>query len=125
MTYTSRLIKATALLTDTKALMGSWDLSLDVEINFNKAQENNIFGKASRRRVKDILKIFKQRYFDDDHVGKALVALVQSGISANWIDPILYYYSALNDLTLRDIVLEVVNPRRQAGFSDINVEHVI
>ena len=125
MTYTSRLIKATALLTDTKALMENWDLSLDVETNFNRAQENNIFGKASRSRVKDILKIFKQRYFTNDQVGKALVTLVQAGVSANWIDPILYYYSAQNDLTLRDIVLEVVNPRRRAGFSDIHVEHVI
>ena len=26
---------------------------------------------------------------------------------------------------LRDIVLEVVNPRRQAGFSDIHLDHVI
>lgn len=125
MTYTSRLIKATALLTDTKALMDSWDLNIDVETNFNKAQENNIFGKASRSRVKDILTIFRQRYFENEQVGQALVRLVQSGVSSNWIDPILYYYSALNDSTLRDIVIEVINPRRQSGFSDIHVEHVI
>ena len=125
MTYSSRLIKATALLPDTKALMASWDLSVDVNMNLNNARQNNIFGKASRSRVEDILRIFKQRYFEDSQVGNALVTLVQARVSSKWIDPLFYYYSAQNDETLRDIVLEVVNPRRQAGFSDIHLDHVI
>ena len=125
MTYSSRLIKATALLTDTKALMASWDLSVDVNTNLNNARQNNIFGKVSRSRVEDILRIFKQRYFEDTQVGDALVALVQARVSSKWIHPLLYYYSAQNDETLRDIVLEVVTPRRQAGFSDIHLDQVI
>ena len=125
MTYSSRLIKATALLPDTKALMGSWNLTLDVTANLTHARQNNIFGKASRLRVEDILRIFRQRYFDDPQVGKALVMLVQSGVTAKWVDPLFYYYAAQNDETLRDIVLEVINPRRQAGFTDIHLEHVI
>lgn len=125
MTYSSRLIKATALLPDTKALMASWDLSVDVNTNLNNARQNNIFGKASRSRVEDILHIFRQRYFENTQVGSALVSLVQARVSAKWIDPLFYYYSAQNDETLRDIVLEVVNPRRQAGFSDIHLDHVI
>lgn len=125
MTYSSRLIKATALLSDTKALMGSWDLSKDSYQNLLNARQKNIFGNASRSRVEDILHIFKQRYFENPQIGNALVMLVQAGVSAKWIDPLLYYYSAQNDLTLRDIVLEVVNPRRQAGFSDIHLEHVL
>jgi hypothetical protein len=125
MTYTSRLIKATALIPDTKALLASWDLSQDAATNLNNARQNNIFGKASRSRVEDILKIFRQRYFMNPQVGEALVILTQNRVSAKWIDPLLYYYSTNNDETLRDIVLEVVNPRRQAGFSDIHLDHVI
>ncbi len=125
MTYSSRLIKATALLPDTKALMASWDLSLDVTTNLNNARQNNIFGKASRSRVEDILRIFRQRYFEDLQVGTALVMLIQAGVSAKWVDPLFYNYSAQNDETLRDIVLEVVNSRRQAGFSDIHLDHVV
>jgi hypothetical protein len=125
MTYSSRIIKATALLSDTKALMASWDLSLDVNTNLNNARQNNIFGKASRSRVEDILCVFKQRYFKDPQIGNALVTLVQARVPTKWIDPLFYYYSAQNDPTLRDIVLEVVNPRRQAGFSDVHMDHVI
>jgi len=123
--YTSRLIKATALIPDTKALLASWDLSLDWRANFDAARRMNIFGKASRARIEDILKIFRQRYFDDPEVGQALVILVQGNVPAQWVDPLLYYYTVQNDSTLRAIVLEVVTRRRLGGYSDLTLEHVL
>lgn len=123
--YTSRLIKATALLPDTKALFATWDLEQDWRTNFDTARRMNIFGKASRARIEDILKIFRQRYFDDPEVGAALVTLVQGGVPAQWIDPLLYYYTVENDSTLRAIVLEVVARRRLSGYSDVTLEHVL
>ncbi len=122
--YTSRIIKATALITDTKTLLASWDLTRDISANFDHARRANIFGKASRSRVEDILNIFRQRYFEDPQVGLALVALVQGQAPGQWIDPLLYYYSVQNDETLRDIVLEVVSPRRMRGQTDLTPEHV-
>jgi len=123
--YTSRIIKASALIADTKMLLSSWDLEKDVPENLEHARQANIFGKASRMRVDDILTIFRQRYFDDPDIGNALVVLVQGGAPSYWVDPLLYYFAAQNDQTLRDIVLEVVYPRRMAGYTDLNKEHVI
>jgi len=123
--YTSRLIKATALIPDTKALLASWDLSLDWRANFDVARRMNIFGKASRARIEDILKIFRQRYFDDPEAGQALVTLVQGDVPAQWVDPLLYYYTVQNDSTLRAIVLEVVARRRLGGYTDVTQEHVL
>ncbi|HNT24175.1 MAG TPA: DUF1819 family protein [Anaerolineales bacterium] len=122
--YTSRLIKATALIPDTKALLAAWDLSQDWRTNFDNARRMNIFGKASRARIEDILNIFRQRYFDDPEVGQALVTLVQGHVPANWVDPLLYYYSVQNDRTLRAIILEVVTPRLLSGYTDVTLEHV-
>ena len=122
--YTSRIIKATALITDTKTLLASWDLTQDLRANLDTARRVNIFGKASRARIEDILNIFRQRYFDDPQIGQALVALVQANAPAQWIDPLLYYYSIQNDQTLRAIVLEVVFPRRMSGYTDLTPEHV-
>ena len=121
--YTSRLIKATALIPDTKALLAAWDLSLDWHANFDAARRINIFGKVSRARVEDILKIFRQRYFDDPEVGQALTTLVQGQVPAQWVDPILYYYTIKNDNTLRAIVLEVVAQRQMSGYTDVTLEH--
>jgi hypothetical protein len=120
--YTSRIIKASALLADTKVLLSEWDLGQSVEENLARARQQNIFGKASRSRIEDILVIFRQRYFDDADVGNCLVTLVQRGAPNTWIDPLLYFFSAQNDRTLRDLVVDVVYPRQQASFSDLPID---
>jgi hypothetical protein len=123
--YTSRIIKASALIADTRLLLNAWDLEQSVAENLDRARRENIFGKASRRRVQDILTIFRQRYFDDADVGTALVTLTQNGAPAQWINPLLYFFSAQNDRTLRDLVVEVLYPRHLAGFTDLPVEVVV
>lgn len=123
--YSSRLIKATALINDTKVLLSAWDLSLSVNENFDQASRANIFGKASRSRIEDILPIFRQRFFDDPEVGQALVALTQARVPAQWIDPLLYYYAAKSDLTLHDLVIKVLQPRLMSGYRDITVEQLM
>jgi hypothetical protein len=123
--YTSRIIKASALIADTKVLLAEWDLERSLEENLDRARRENIFGKASRKRVESILIIFRQRYFDDADVGSALVTLTQGGAPAQWIDPLLYFFSAQNDRTLRDTVIEAIYPRSLAGYTDLPVEIVI
>jgi hypothetical protein len=122
--YTSRIIKASALIADTKVLLSEWDLDQSVSENLDRARRQNIFGKASRRRVQDILKIFRQRFFDDADVGTALVMLAQDGAPPGWLDPLLYFFAAQNDRTLRDIVVEVVYPRHRSGYTDLPKEVV-
>lgn len=123
--YTSRIIKASALIADTKTLLAAWDPEQEPSANLESARRTNLFGKASRRRVEDILNIFRQRYFDDPDVGDALSILVKGNVPGQWVDPLLYFYSVKNDQTLRAIVLDVIHPRRMNGYTDINREHVI
>lgn len=122
--YTSRIIKASALIPDTKTLLAAWDRAEPVAENLSRARRDNIFGKASRSRAQDILKIFRQRYFRDPQVGAALVTLAQSTAPDRWLVPLFYFFSAQNDRTLRDIALEVIYPLRLAGYSEIRVEQV-
>lgn len=123
--YTSRIIKASALIADTRVLLSEWDLSQSVDENLERARRQNIFGKTSRKRVEDILLIFRQRYFDDPDVGTMLVTLVQNSAPGQWIDSLLYFFSAQNDRTLQDLVIEVVYPRHLAGYVDLPKEHII
>lgn len=120
--YTSKLIKATALLADTRLLLNAWDPDQDAAANMARLQAENIFGKASTRRINDVSRIFRQRYFDDPEVGRGLVTLAHSPAAAGWLSPLLYFFTARNDRTLRDLVLEVVGPRQRAGYSDLPVE---
>src|SRR5882724_9123057 len=75
--YSSKIIKAGALIGDTKTLFSHWDLDISVDENINRLRLDNVFGKASRSRVEDILAIFRQRYLTEQSVIKALATLVQ------------------------------------------------
>jgi hypothetical protein len=67
--YTSKIIKAGALLADTKTLLAHWDVATSAKENIERLRRENVFGKASRSRVEDILAIFRQRFLMDG-VGK-------------------------------------------------------
>jgi hypothetical protein len=137
--YTSRIIKASALIADAKMLLAEWDLEQSVAENLDRARRENILGKASRKRVEDVLRIFRQRYFDDADVGGALVTLAQSNalpLARNsapltqdsvpqWLDPLLYFYAAQNDRTLRDLVTDVIYPRYLAAYTDLPTAYVV
>ena len=59
--YSSRIIKAGALLADTTTLLANWDNAQSAPDNLSRLQRENVFGKASRSRINDVLAIFRQR----------------------------------------------------------------
>ena len=62
--YTSKIIKAGALIADTKTLLAHWNESVSVVENLKQFRRDNLFGKASRSRVEDILTIFRFSVLD-------------------------------------------------------------
>lgn len=120
--YSSKIIKAGALIGDTKTLLSHWDVTASVAENIDRVQRDNIFGKASRSRVQDILAIFRQRYLTEESVTKALVALVRRKFSTVALDRLLYFHSARADQLLHDAVTEILVPMQARGWVDINVQ---
>ena len=92
--YSSKIIKAGALLADTKTLLSHWDATATVQENLDRIRRENVFGKASRSRVEDILAIFRQRYLVEEEVTEALVVLVKERLPAASLDRILYFHAA-------------------------------
>jgi hypothetical protein len=122
--YTSRIIKAGALLADTTTLLDNWDESLSVADNLGRLQRENLFGKASRSRIHDILAIFRQRYLQDESVTRALVCLVKKHFPRSALDRILYFHAALADRTLHDTVTEVLSGFYHRGKTEIRVDQI-
>ncbi|HEU5382012.1 MAG TPA: BrxA family protein, partial [Ktedonobacteraceae bacterium] len=91
--YTSRIIKASALLADTKLFLRAWDERQSVSENLSRIRKENIFGKASRSRVEDILTIFHQRYLSSDEVMRSLVVLVRYGFPDEALERIFYFFA--------------------------------
>ena len=122
--YSSKIIKAGALLADTKTLLSDWDTEASVHENIKRIRHENIFGKASRSRVEDIVAIFRQRYLLEEPVIKALVVLVRNRFPAASLDRILYFHAAQADRLLHDVVTEVLLPQNSRGITDIHVREV-
>jgi hypothetical protein len=121
--YSSKIIKAGALIGDTKTLLSHWDVDASVEQNINRVQRHNVFGKASRSRVEDILAIFRQRYLTERSVTRALVALVRGKFPTAALEHLLYFHSARADQLLHDAVTEILVPLHARGLVDINVQN--
>jgi len=119
--YTSRIIKAGALLDDTKTLLSHWDATASVPANLDRIRRENVFGKASRSRVEDILAIFRQRYLTEAEVTKALVVLVKNRLPAASLDRVLYFHAARADRLLHDTVTEVLMPKQAQGITEIDL----
>jgi hypothetical protein len=120
--YSSKIIKAGALIGDTKTLLSHWDAGAPVAENIDRIQRDNVFGKASRSRVEDILAIFRQRYLSEEGVTKALVSLVRGKFPSAALERILYFHSARADQLLHDAVTEILVPMHERGLVDINVQ---
>ena len=120
--YSSKIIKAGALIGDTKTLLSHWDASVSVAENINRVQRDNVFGKASRSRVEDILAIFRQRYLTEESVTKALVTLVRGKFPTSALERLLYFHSARSDQLLYDAVTRILVPMQEQGLVDINVQ---
>lgn len=119
--YTSKIIKAGALLADTKLLLAHWQLADSVRRNSERIRRENLFGKASRSRVEDVLVIFRQRFLAEECVTKALVTLVLGRFPAAALDRILYFHAARADRLLHDTVTEILVPLQARGLTDIDV----
>ena len=122
--YSSKIIKAGALLADTKTLLSHWDLAVSVRENLDLIHRQNALGKPSRSRVEDILEIFRQRYLSEEQVVRALVVLVNRQFPTASLDRILYFHAAQADRLLHDVVTEVLLPQDARGITDINVEEI-
>lgn len=122
--YTARIIKAGALLPDTKALLSCWDPARSVDENLVRIRRQNLLGKSSRSRAADILAIFRQRYLAEESVANALGRLVKNRLNGEMLDRILYFHSTRADSLLRDVVLQLLVPQWSQGVLDIDVNEV-
>ena len=119
--YSSKIIKAGALIGDTKTLLSHWDVNDSVDENIGRLRRDNVFGKASRSRVEDILAIFRQRYLTEQSVAKALVTLIQKRFPTAALEWLFYFHSARANRLLHDVVTEILVPLYARGLVDIHV----
>jgi len=115
--FTSRIIKASALVTDSTILLNRWRSEQSSLENIDRFREENPFGKSSRSRLSDILPIFRRRYLFDPVIANSLALLVQRKFPSESLKHLLFFYSARADNLLFSFVTEELWARYRRGSS--------
>lgn len=123
--YSSRIIKAGAILSESKLILYNWDLGISQEDNLKRIMEENLIGKQSRTRTAEIVKAFRQRYCSDAKVLEALCFLSKSRIDQRDLNMILFFMTAQADPLIYDTVTEFLPPYRQHPDLPITVPSLI
>ena len=119
----NNFVKSSGLLADVSLLLSAWDESKTVEENFDTAVRQNLFGKASRQRVNEILRIFRRRYLPDDGSYRAFRIFVGSTLPSEVTDRVDYYYTASAEPMLCDSFVNYLYPRYRQGDRTISARH--
>ncbi len=120
--YSSRIIKAGALPTDSRAFLRAYDPKLSAQENLGRILRRNILGKASRARLRDILPIFRQRFLGRPALAQTLHDLVHTEVPPAILDRILFYHAAKADALLYKVVTDLVYKKREAGETVVSPE---
>ncbi len=123
--YRTKIIKAGALLADTRTFFSYWDLAQSSAVNLERMQSGNVFGKGSRSRVQDVLAVFRQRYLTQPGVANALAILVQNNVPASILTPIFYFHTAKNDALLHDVVTEYLAGLQSQGRNELTTDQLV
>jgi len=125
--YTSNLQKGGAVLEDIKILLKHWRNDIPQKDLIKELISKNILGKKSRKRVSDVIRyILLPRYvngYPKNH-WVYLKQLVQADVSIEILQPILYFYCALNEPLIGDFISKILLPRYERGILEIDSKDV-
>jgi len=117
--YSTKIIKATALISKTYVLLDIWNLKKSEKENVKTIKSNPSFSHLTQNRKKQILTIFKLRYIKDPEVLKTLIYLKKNNCKKTIFDLILYYYSAISDNIILDSVIKIIYPLVEKEITNI------
>src|SRR5258708_3105650 len=123
--YSTKIIKAGALLDDTRTLFAHWDVSVGRTANLQRLRDQNVFGKTSRTRVENVLAIFRQRYLGSPASANALATLAQGGVPSQVLSPVFYFHAAQSDALLHDVVTGLLAPMLPHGRVEVTLSQVL
>src|SRR5262249_41356385 len=98
---------------------GHWDEGQSVQENLQRFRRENLFGKASRSRVEDILAIFRQRFCEDETLASPLRKLAHAPTPSVVLDRVLYFHAPRSDRLLYDFAGGFLFEKALAGEREI------
>jgi hypothetical protein len=114
--YTQALSKGGSLLNETRILLERWSPAETEAKLAERVLEGDALGKATARRVLDIVRVFTLRFLTpDDAPARHLKHLVERGASGRMTTDLMLFYALRRDPLLRDFVSLFYWPSVRAG----------
>lgn len=124
--YTIAVCKGSALLEETKALLRAWQPNESLNEFQQRVQREDILGRATAYRVKDIVRrVFARRLLrPDSRPAIHLKHLLTAG-SSKLVSDLLLLFAARNDDLLRDVIADFYWPAVHEGQLLITPNQVV
>lgn len=125
--YTIRISKGAGLVTETRTLLREWKPGESAAELAERVLETDLLGKATARRVKDIVqRVFAPRYlYPEGCPALYLKKLVEMKTSGDWFRDLCLLYAARADQLVRDSVTLLFRNARNEGRISLSVDAVI
>lgn len=123
--YTTRVLKGAALVSYSKELLRDWDEEMSLDQNLELYHHSGSFGRASRGRAGEILRVLRERYLNDEDVRKALSILCRARPEAPTIEHVFAYHAALTDPLLFDFAADFLWRRHRTSLRTVTVPDAV
>jgi hypothetical protein len=126
--YTSRLQKGGALLEDVRILIRIWDNDATISVGQTKVIEENILGKKTRKRAKDvIMHCFVPRFIKGDppEAWRLMKVLEDRNLPLEILKPIYYWITARSERLIYDYVTDKVFTKSKGSDYIIRMDETI
>lgn len=112
-----------ALINETYAVLGAWDLTRSKRENLDRLRRENFVGARTATWLRDLAKVLNRR-LDPDGRDRALVMLAQSGCDLLEWKPILLWHITRDEFLLRDFLQNWLFPAYDSSVSRVNPAEV-
>lgn len=125
--YTIAICKGSAFLTETKALLRAWRPGEPVGSFGDRVLHEDVLGRATAYRVKDIVRrVFARRFLiPNSAAAEHLKTFVRRGHLGRVFSDICLLYAARHDDLLRDIIVHLYWPAVTDGRLELSVNDVV
>lgn len=114
--YTQALAKGGSLLPETRLLLESWSPDEPERTLADRVLGTDLLGRATARRVLDIVRVFSLRFLTpDDRPARHVKRVIQGDASERLYVDLIYLYTVRRDALLRDFVVSTYWPSVREG----------
>lgn len=125
--YSVALSKGAAMVEETRTLLKHWRSNEDPHEYAQRVQENDLIGKATAYRTRDlVLRVFKPRLLSPSEVpARCLQNILLRGIDRRILTELLFLYAARADNLLYDFTVKVFWPACDRGDLILRTDDVL